>query len=357
VRSVYVLAKGVVVVPNSAGSTGPSLGATRASSLQRVANRPILCHVLDALLEAGVQDVAIALAPELADEVAGAVASEGPSGLHVSQIVQESPCEPSSLRDLQAFVGDARCILHRGDGLLGEPILHSAQPPAGAEMPEAVVLVRDGALERRRLRLVAVDHVVKDDAERPLGVAGACLLGRGVLASLAEAGTEVSLLDFAAITDAVAHRGGSTLVRVACGWRHFEGDTLDLLDMNRALLDRIDGDSFSPAALEDNRFEGRIVIHPTAHVSSSSIVGPVLIGAHAWISDSYIGPHTSIAERVRIEGAELERSIVLADACVLNVGGRLVASVVGRRARIFRDFAIPRALRMQVGDDDEVALC
>jgi len=31
--------------------------------------------------------------------------------------------------------------------------------------------------------------------------------------------------------------------------------------------------------------------------------------------------------------------------------------VVGREARIFRDFSMPRALRLQVGDGDEVALC
>ncbi len=92
-------------------------------------------------------------------------------------------------------------------------------------------------------------------------------------------------------------------------------------------------------------------------VKSSVIVGPVIIGAEAVISDSYIGPHTSIAERVRIEGAEVERSIVHADASVMHVGGRLVASVVGSRARIFRDFSVPRALRLHVGDGDEVALC
>ncbi len=48
---------------------------------------------------------------------------------------------------------------------------------------------------------------------------------------------------------------------------------------------------------------------------------------------------------------------MLADASVLHVGGRLVASIVGRHARVFRDFSVPRALRLQVGDGDEVALC
>ncbi len=122
------------------------------------------------------------------------------------------------------------------------------------------------------------------------------------------------------------------------------------------MLDAL-GSEMTASAYDGNRFEGPIAIHPTACVTSSVIIGPVMIGADALIADSYVGPHTSIGERVRIEGAELERSIVLADASVLHVGGRLVASIVGRHARIFRDFSMPRALRLQVGDGDEVALC
>jgi hypothetical protein len=40
----------------------------------------------------------------------------------------------------------------------------------------------------------------------------------------------------------------------------------------------------------------------------------------------------------------------------MHVGGRPVASVLGRQARVFRDFSLPRALRLRVGDGTEVAL-
>ncbi len=123
-----------------------------------------------------------------------------------------------------------------------------------------------------------------------------------------------------------------------------------------ALLDALEPNTTASES-NGNRFEGRIAIHPTASVMSSVIVGPVIVGADALIADSYIGPHTSIGERVRVEGAEIERSIVLADASIRHVGGRLVASVVGREAQIFRDFSMPRALRLQVGDGDKLALC
>ncbi len=352
----YVLAKGVVVVPNSTRWTGPWLGATRTTSLQRVANRPIVCHVLDALLEAGVVEAAVVAAPDVAAEIAACVGSEGPVGITVRHLVHDQRTESAdALLAAVEFVGDAACILHRGDGLLGQPILSSVEPLDG-QAHDVVLLVHQDAHESRRLRLVPLEQLAEGEVDSPLGLAGACLLGPGVLRRVPNPGRCAQLLDFAAIAAQIAQDGGSTQVQVARRWRHFAGDALDLLDMNRAILDTLASEAIA-SPNDGNRFEGHISIHPAARVSSSIVIGPVIIGADALICDSYIGPHTSIAERVRIEGAELERSIVLADASVLHVGGRLVASIVGRQARIFRDFSMPRALRLQVGDGDEVALC
>jgi glucose-1-phosphate thymidylyltransferase len=87
------------------------------------------------------------------------------------------------------------------------------------------------------------------------------------------------------------------------------------------------------------------------------MVGPVVIGEGAQVTNSYIGPYTSIGARARIEGAEIERSIISPGATVMHVGARLVSSVIGQRARVFRDFSLPRAMRLRVGEGDEVALC
>ena len=121
------------------------------------------------------------------------------------------------------------------------------------------------------------------------------------------------------------------------------------------MLDRLDSGVRRPVN-NGNRIEGRVLIHEAASVRASVIVGPTVIGPGARITDSYIGPYTSIGERAHVEGAEVERSIILAGASVKHVGGRLVASVVGRDARVFRDFSLPRALRLRVGDGTEVAL-
>ena len=357
-RLFNVLGKGVVVVPNTTRWTGPWLSATRAASLQRVANRPIVCHVLDALLDMGVVEAAVVAPPDVADEIAACIGGEGPAGIEILQLACESGESGDTLLAAAEFVGDAPCILHRADGLLGQPLPQFAE--LLREQPtDALLLIQDLDGEAKRLRLVPqrLLRAAEDGSvAKPAGVAGVCLLGPGALQRLANLGLSEQVLDFAVMAQRLAGDGGRVQMRFVHRWRHFAGDALDLLDMNRTVLDALDFET-TPGATDGNRFEGAIAIHPTARVSSSVIIGPVIIGAGALVADSYIGPHTSIAERVRIEGAELERSIVLADASVLHVGGRLVASIVGRQARIFRDFSMPRALRLQVGDGDEVALC
>jgi glucose-1-phosphate thymidylyltransferase len=357
-----LLTKGVVVIPDPTRWTGPWLSATRRPSLQRVANRPIICHVLDALAQAGVVEIAILTPPDALDEITAGIADEGPNGVAVSYLVNDR-CATSEdpLLAASEFVGNAPCVLHHANGLLGAP-LESFIQALRDEPSDALLLVREDAGETRRLRLVPQRLLTATEnglTPAPGGVAGVCLLGPGMLRRVAglESEPATPTLDFATLAERLARDGGRVHMRAIHDWRQFTGDALDLLDMNRTALDAMDFDSIQPPAGNGNRFEGPIAIHPSASVSSSVIIGPVIVGADALIADSYIGPHTSIAERVRIEGAELERSIVLADASVLHVGGRLVASVVGREARVFRDFSVPRALRLQVGDGDEVALC
>jgi glucose-1-phosphate thymidylyltransferase len=56
-------------------------------------------------------------------------------------------------------------------------------------------------------------------------------------------------------------------------------------------------------------------------VTCSRIVGPAVVGANTVITDSYVGPFTSIAGDCRIDDSEIEYSIVLRDS---SVGGSKV---------------------------------
>jgi glucose-1-phosphate thymidylyltransferase len=200
-------------------------------------------------------------------------------------------------------------------------------------------------------------HLAELDPDRlALGVAGVWVFGTGALQHAAAGGgwASASEVDLRPLADGIENAGGHLNVLRAETWRRFSGDPVDLLELNRMALDDLEPETHR---VSGNDIEGRVRIDKHASVQASVIVGPAVIGPGARVSDAYIGPYTSIGAGARVEGAEIERSIIGTNASIMHIGGRIVESVVGSDARVVRDFSLPRALRLRVGEGTEVALC
>ncbi|HSZ68861.1 MAG TPA: hypothetical protein VK756_00725 [Solirubrobacteraceae bacterium] len=347
------------------------------TALARVANRPLVCHVLEALRQAQVTQIAV-LAP--AAHVAwlrAYIAAEGPAGLDVEYVPYEHGAFERALASVVRFVADSPCVVHAASGLLTQPL---APLLAAVAERDLLALVHrrpatDGSIAlaaRRMLRLTGAreeDRALELAGSCSLELAGASLFGAGALReAIGLRAWRCEELDLVAVAEGLVDRGARVAVQRVGGWRSNTGDSADLLECNRVAFDTLAHDpggsgsgSSSSAARNpegaDNRIEGYVDAHPTACVRASVIVGPATLGPGAQVVDSYIGPYTSIGADVHIEGVEIERSIVLPGASIMHIGGRLTGSVVGRDARVFRDFSLPRALRLNVGDGGEVALC
>jgi glucose-1-phosphate thymidylyltransferase len=351
--------KGVVVVPS-----GAQCKRMREDppGTQRIANRPIIGHVVDALREAGAVELAIVASTGVATEVRAAIACDADRARTWGDVTfipyGGSGDPPDALAAAASFVGGDACIVHWADGLVGQPLAPFTDL-FEANDPELLLLVHSGADTSDRLgpdmqRLLGLAEL--NGARNRLGFAGICVFAPGVMEKAnAETSDERPCLDVVAMADQLARTGGHLHVGQVRTWRRYSGNPADLLELNRLVLDQLTLQT-EPARNGDNRVEGRVDIHPTAQVSGSVIVGPCIIGAGASVTSSYIGPYTSIGVNARIEGAEIERSIILDEARVMYVSGRIEASTVGRRASIFRDFGLPRAMRLHVGEDVEVAL-
>jgi glucose-1-phosphate thymidylyltransferase len=346
--------KGLVVVPaESASRRSDDPGAT-----SRIANRAIVCHVLDGFVAAGLDELAVVAPAQMAAEIRSCIDADGAFG-SVTHLTYAGRSDLlGALAGAEAFVGDDACLVHTADGLVGLELLQLAELH-DPDPPDLVLLLHRTPEERERLgpaalRLLGVSEL--NGSKSFLSLVSVCLFGPGALRlACAEAANAQEELDLAAIAEYLADAGRSLRTTFVRTWRRYRGDPLDLLELNRIVLDqqtpeadRLDGG--------DNRIEGRVVIHPTAEVSSSIILGPTIIGPAARVCNSYIGPYTSIGAGAEIEGAEIERSIIADGARIMHVGGRIEASTVGRSARIFRDFALPRAMRLHVGDGVELAL-
>jgi glucose-1-phosphate thymidylyltransferase len=351
--------RGVIVVED-AGTPAPGPRA-RGGALELVANRPIVEHVLDGLESAGVEDVVVASSDELADEIRCCLGSvRRRTGGQIRFVTQPAPLDvEGALRLAAPMIGETRCIVHLASGLLGEPLAPLLRG-LDSDSPNVALFVHQATAPDERLGAATREllHIAELYPERAaLGMAGVWLFGPGAINhARAVSWHTQGELDMTPVARRIAAQGGALSSRLAEAWRRYAGDPADLLELNKIALDGLEPDDPRPRT-HGNRIEGRVQIDERASVRASVIVGPAVIGPAARIADSYIGPYTSIGQGARIEGAEIERSIIAAGASVMHIGGRLSGSVVGRDARIFRDFSLPRALRLRVGDGTEVALC
>jgi glucose-1-phosphate thymidylyltransferase len=347
--------KGVLVV---AAGTSPA-GAGDGPGMQPVANRPIVCHALDALMSAGIDQVAVVAPAEAIADLQECLDGRGERPGDVTYLPQHGrPDLLGALRAAAPFAQEDPTVVHFADGLLGQG-LNELVDGLNGDMPDLLLLLHRGVDPRDGLgpatqKLLGIAEL--NGSATRLALAGVCLFGPGGLRRAAEvAQAPRPEVDLITIAEALARDGGVLEAAFVRSWRRYRGDPLDLLELNRLVLDQQHPPPDS-GQWGDNRIEGRVIIHPTAEVTSSVILGPCIIGPEARVSSSYIGPYTSIGARAEIEGAEIVRSIVCEGVRILHVSGRIEGSTIGRRANIFRDFGLPRALRLHVGEGVEVAL-
>jgi glucose-1-phosphate thymidylyltransferase len=351
--------KGVILV-DPIRRDGLRRAVRRPDALQPVANRPIVCHAVEALRAADVTEVAVAVPDAAADDVRRCIGAESLGGVDVRYLTYDERRGASqAMRAVAEDVAGGPCILHAAHGLLAQPLAPFAWALDDDAAADVTLLIHRGASEGARLgeaarRVLRIAEHEPDSSS--IGLAGVCVFAPGALRRACH-GAELDgdRVDPIALAGGLASAGGRMHVRFVRGWRRYEGETLDLLELNRFTLDQIVSD-YSSAHEQDNEIEGRVVIDPTARVSASVIVGPAVIGPRAVVTDAYVGPYSAVGSDARIEDAEIERSIISSRASVTHVGGRLVASVIGSGTRVFRDFSLPRGLRVRVGEDFEVAL-
>jgi glucose-1-phosphate thymidylyltransferase len=313
-------------------------------ALLPVGNKPLMLHALEELVDAGIDEVAVVTPPSLADEVHELLAGIT-DAMATSHVVGGDSTFADALARVVPFVANDPFVVHLGDSLSHGGLAEAIQaPPLYGN--DALALVEEHG-----------------DQVTPLGAglahrhaAGVYVFGPGVL-DLVRDGDVADDIDreIAAVAARLAGAGGHVELRsVQDRWRYRERpDTL--LQANRFYLAGLTG-GHPDASLENVDLQGPVVLHPTARLVSTTVRGPVIIGPGVEVSDAYVGPYTSIGPNVVIENAEVENSIILPGASIRHLGGRLEASIVGPHARICRDFRLPRALRVNVGEGAHIAI-
>jgi glucose-1-phosphate thymidylyltransferase len=334
---------------------------TSAKQLVPVANKPVLFYGIEAMAQAGIEQVGIIIAPETGEEIRAAAGDGSRFGIRLTYILQDEPLGLAhAVLTAEPFLGSSPFVMYLGDNLLQGGI-DDLVAAFRSGKPDALILLTPvpdpenyGVAELSNgsvVRLVEKPPEPKTD----LALVGVYMFTPSVHAAARAIGP--SGRGELEITDAIQHLldgGGRVDPHIVKGWWKDTGRLEDMLAANRLVLDTISGRI--EGELVDSQVDGRVVIEDGARLERTAVRGPAIIGAGARLTDCYVGPYTAIGEGCRIENAEVEHSILLPGAAVCDLAGRMESSLLGRNVKVGRDHRQPRAYRFMIGDNSEVGI-
>ncbi|WP_030956241.1 glucose-1-phosphate thymidylyltransferase [Streptomyces sp. NRRL S-481] len=350
-----------LVLSGGAGTRLRPITHTSAKQLVPVANKAVLFYGLESIAEAGITDVGM-IVGDTADEIEEAVGDGSKFGLNVTYIPQERPLGLAhAVLIARDYLGDDDFVMYLGDNFIVGGITGLVDEFRD-NRPDAQILLTRVA-DPRAFGVAELDpsgQVIgleekPDQPKSDLALVGVYLFTP--LIHEAVRAIEPSWRGELEITHAIQHLIDSR-ADVRCtvikGYWKDTGNVGDMLEVNRTVLEgmerRIDGDV-------DDASEtiGRVVVEEGARIVNSRIAGPAVIGSGTLVSDSYVGPFTSVAENCRITDSEVEFSIVLRDSSIQGVG-RIESSLIGRHVEVTPAPSVPSAHRLVLGDHSKVQI-
>lgn len=350
-----------LILSGGAGTRLRPITHTSAKQLVPVANKPVLFYGIEALVEAGITDIGIIIAPTTGDEIREAAGDGEKFGARITYIEQVEPLGLAhAMLTAAEFLDDSPFVMYLGDNLLRDGIVDLVEAFRTQE-PDALILLTPvddpssyGVAELDGDRVVSLVEK-PEDPPSDLALVGVYMFAPSI--HEAARAIEPSARGELEITDAIQKLiddGANVSAHRVKGWWKDTGRLEDMLEANRLVLE--DLESKVEGELIESEVDGRVVIEEGAHLERTVVRGPAVIAAGAQLRDAYIGPYTSIGTGVQVTGSEIEHSIVLANSKITDLGERMERSLLGRDVTIVGGADRPKALQFLVGDHAEITM-
>jgi glucose-1-phosphate thymidylyltransferase len=349
-----------LILSGGRGTRLRPLTHTRAKQLVPIANKANIDYVVEDIVRAGVTDIGVVISPETGAEVSAHLGDGSRFGCAFTFITQDQPAGLAhAVKISQGFLGNDAFVMYLGDNLLDGGINHMLDVFKRGGIEACILLtkvpnpssfgvaVRD---ENGRItRLVEKPKEFISD----LALVGVYLFSpkiHDIIATLnPSARGELEITE--AIQGLLESDARVHAEEVRGYWKD-TGNAHDLLDANRLVLSRMKADI--QGLVEECELVGEIFIHKSARVLRSRIRGPVSIAAGAIVEDSYVGPYTSVGEMAVVRQAELEYSILMQSAKIIDVQKRVDSSILGEEAELIGDGGYRNSIKLVLGDKSKV---
>ena len=348
--------KGVVLAGGKGTRLRPFTHST-AKQLVPVANEPILFYGMRDLSAAGVEDVALIVAPDTEELFRDSLGDGSELGLAVEYIVQESPDGLAAALALALpWVGDDDCVMYLGDNMLKGGVSGVVQDFKEHSPNCQILLAEVNHPERYGVADLADDGSIIRLVEKPknppsnLALVGVYLFDSTI--GDAVASIEPSARGELEITDAIQYQvdaGRTVRASLVDGWWKDTGRKEDLLDANQLVLEDLDG--LVKGEIIGGETRGQVTVGVGSRLIDCSVTGPVIIGAGSVIERTTIGPYTAIGDECTLTDVSLERSIVM-DRCTIQ-GWKIRDGLIGQDV-VVRGPAPATYVPLTLGENSEI---
>ncbi len=353
-----------LILSGGKGTRLRPLTYTGAKQLVPVANKPILWYCIESIIAAGVTDIGIVISPETGEEVKNKTGNGDRFGAKITYILQDKPAGLAhAVKISQPFLGDSPFIMFLGDNLI-ESLLDKFLANFNQKQLDALILLQQ-VIDPTAFGVATVDETGKvlQLVEKPknptsnLALVGVYFFNATIHNAIAQiapsARGELEITDaIQKLIDTNKNVEASELE----GWWLDTGKKDDILAANQIVLDAQLKSKILGEVDSASNISGRVEIGIGSKVTNCKIRGPVIIGENCHLEHTYIGPYTSISDRVTIIDTDLEHSVILSDTKITGIHQRIVDSVIGQRVRMQVSSKRPQALRFLVGDDSQLEI-
>ncbi|MEM6455961.1 MAG: glucose-1-phosphate thymidylyltransferase [Acidobacteriota bacterium] len=362
-----------LILSGGKGTRLRPLTYTSAKQLVPVANKPVLYYGIESMVDAGITDIGI-IVGETKDEIRAAVGDGSAFGAQVTYIEQDAPRGLAhAVMIAQDFMGDEPFVMYLGDNLIAGGIRDLVEHYQGLDA-EAMILLAEvpnpqqfgvAQLDESGSRVIQLDEKPPEPKSN-LALVGVYLFDATIFESVHR--IEPSARGELEITDAIQdliERGKRVHPHKVRGWWKDTGKLADMLEANRIVLESLDlrrggvdshGEPVRAGAFAGGGIEGRVQLGDNVVLRNAQIRGPAVIGDNVVLEDVFIGPYTSIGDGCTLRHCEIENSILLANAEILDIDRRIDGSLIGRNVRITKTKLKPQAYRFMLGDNSEVGI-
>lgn len=347
-----------LILSGGSGTRLRPLTFSQQKQLIPIANKPVLFYAIEDVIEAGADEIGIILGPNK-EQVIDTVESRS-WGVPIEFIYQGNPKGLAHAILVAKEFLDDDFIMYLGDNILRDGIVQHKERFQRLKSDASVLLTRVEDPQRFGVADLNPDGSIRKLVEKPkVPPSNYALVGVYFFRpSIIEACSAIkpSWRDELEITDAIQwliEQGYKVDASLVEGWWKDTGKPEDILEANRLILDDIS--ACNEGQINESHVIGRVIIEKGSLIERSTIKGPCIIGKGSVISDSYIGPYTSVGDDCRIFGTELEDTIIM-DNSIITKAGKIVESMIGRNVRIREGIALPKGNRFIVGDNSDISL-